>query len=341
VEAYQNTGVDLAGPLFLQEGTKAWVVLYTCAVYRSVHLDVITSLSTEAFIRSLERFINTHGRPNVILTDNGTNFVGTANLFKNLNWMSIRRDSHVKQIQWIFNPPTAAWWGGWWERLVRTVKDLLRKMLGRARLTFDELRTCLSAVEATVNSRPLTTITEDIDDLVPLTPDMFTRGSLGSVFPEGEEVTVRALNSRYKKMQILKTELQARFRREYLSLLVQKGNEKRIRHVEIGDIVLVGSDNKKRFEWPLGRIVEVYPGKDGHVRVAKVRTAVGVLTRPLQRLYPLEIPNPEIVSPSKEVIKKAINKEKVKKARDETAEDPVVTKSGRRVIRPKRYGQWN
>ncbi|XP_021967506.1 uncharacterized protein LOC110862595 [Folsomia candida] len=188
---FQVTGVDLAGPLQLRDGKKAWIVLYTCAVYRGIHLDVVTAISTEAFLESLERFINQYGRPNTVYSDNGTNFVGAVNLFKKVDWNKVAETSNVKKIQWIFNPPTAAWWGGWWERMVRSVKDLLKRMLGRAKLNYDQLRTCLSSVAAVINDRPLTTTTEDHEDLIPLTPAMFFKGVSKSEFPESLEISSR------------------------------------------------------------------------------------------------------------------------------------------------------
>ena len=117
--------------MYLKAGKKAWLVLFTGAVYRCIHLDFVMSLSTEAFLDILERFINVRGRPTVIYSDNGTNFVGLVNLFKELDWKRIEEVATVKQIKWILNPPSAAWWGGWWERLIRTVKDMLKRMLGR------------------------------------------------------------------------------------------------------------------------------------------------------------------------------------------------------------------
>lgn len=86
--------------------------MYTCAVYRCVELDLVTSLSTEAFLGSLEQFVSLHGRHNTLYSENGTNFVGAANLFGQLNWADIEEQCNVKQIQWVFIPPTSAWWGG-------------------------------------------------------------------------------------------------------------------------------------------------------------------------------------------------------------------------------------
>ncbi|XP_066904113.1 uncharacterized protein [Halyomorpha halys] len=82
---FEVVGVYLAGPLILRDGEKSWIVLYTCAVYRAVHMELVTSLSTNEFLRSLRRFIAQRGRPKTIFSDNGTNFVGAENLFRNID----------------------------------------------------------------------------------------------------------------------------------------------------------------------------------------------------------------------------------------------------------------
>jgi len=220
--AFQTTGVDLAGPVILKKGKKAWIVLYTCAVYRAVYLDWVDSLSTEEFVESLEKFTYVIGRPCTIYSDNGTNFVGTENLMQKLNWRKLQEKLNVKRIKWVFNPPSAPWWGGWWERLVRSIKDLLRKMLGQAKLQPKDLTRCLAAVSHVMNNRPLTTLTEDPEDLRPLTPNMFLRDLPVGGLPEKEEMTSFHLQQSYSKIAELKSALKARFRKEYLAQLVQK-----------------------------------------------------------------------------------------------------------------------
>jgi hypothetical protein len=340
---YKTTGVDLAGPIHLKGGSKVWIVLFTCAVYRCLHLDIVTSLSTEAFLGSLQRFINNFGRPNTIYSDNGTNFVGAVNLFKEVDWKKVEKTSHSRQIRWIFNPPTASWWGGWWERLVRSVKDLLRRMIGRAKLSEEDLRNCLSAITATINERPLTTVTEDEEDLIPLTPSMFLRGTCNTEYPEGQMLSERGLQASYKKMQELHEKLQVRFRKEYLAQLVQRAQEKKTPEPKVGDVVLVGADNKKRYEWPMARILELIPGRDGKNRVAKVKTQGGILLRPLQRLYPLEISSPinapEVPAEIKSIAK--ASKKKIPAPEPQEEEPKTLTRSGRKVSKPQRYGTWN
>ncbi|GFU45596.1 integrase catalytic domain-containing protein [Trichonephila clavipes] len=136
---FEIVGVDLEGPLYLKHDPKAYIVLYTWAVYRAIHLELITSLTTEAFLQSLRRFISRRGRPTAIYSDNGTNFKGAERLLHALDWDSILARVAEEKIQWTFNPPSAPWW----ERLVQMTKATLRKILGCAALDYEELITVL------------------------------------------------------------------------------------------------------------------------------------------------------------------------------------------------------
>ncbi|XP_035232635.1 uncharacterized protein LOC118204415, partial [Stegodyphus dumicola] len=105
---FEVTGVDLSGPLHLKDGKKSWILLFTCAVYRAIHLELIQGLSTEDFLLGFRRFIARRGRPKTMYSDNGTNFVGTNNLFLSLDWSKIMQECSILKITWKFNPPTAA-----------------------------------------------------------------------------------------------------------------------------------------------------------------------------------------------------------------------------------------
>ncbi|XP_071038610.1 uncharacterized protein, partial [Parasteatoda tepidariorum] len=308
---FQVTGVDLAGPLYLKGGHKAWIVLHTCAVYRAIHLELTTSLSTEAFLQSFRRFIARRGRPKIVYSDNGTNFLGANNALTNIDWAQIAKFSTVQKIQWKFNPPTAAWWGGWWERLIQLVKRILRKVLGRAVLSYEELVTVLCDCEQVINSRPLTYVTEDIDDLSPLTPSHFLQ-ELKSDVTDLDNVDQVGLNNRLKYVHQVREHLRKRFRTEYLGQLQQQTvNLKNMRPLSVNDIVLVEND-QKRSHWSLARVLQLIPGKDGISRIAKIKTKTGELLRPVQKLYNLEV-------------------------QDNTFPDSITfTKSGRQVKPPKR-----
>ncbi|UYV74112.1 hypothetical protein LAZ67_11002145 [Cordylochernes scorpioides] len=156
---YQKHRIDLGGPLYLEDGQKVWFVIFTCGVYRAVHLELVTSLSTEALVGAVERFVARRGCPAVIYSDNGTNLVGLRNELYRVNF----------GVKWKLNPPAAPWWGGWIERIVGLTKKLLRRLLGKRVVNYEEVVTILENCERVINVRPLTFIAEDNDDLVPLT----------------------------------------------------------------------------------------------------------------------------------------------------------------------------
>lgn len=207
---------DLAGPLFLKDSSKVWVVIFTCAIYRSVHIETVDSINTEDFIMALSRFIFTCGRISIIYTDNGTNFVKAAALFGKLDWNKIQQATNIHRIQWIFNPPASPWWGGFWERMVRMLKEYLRKILGQNKLNKVQLITSLAFMSSLMNSRPLTYVSEDPEDLIPLTPMAVMRDIETSDFPELIVLEGKDFRERYKQFLTLKEELKHRFRSEYL-----------------------------------------------------------------------------------------------------------------------------
>ncbi len=147
---FSVVGIDHGGPLYCCDfpGTKFYVLLFTCAVVRAVHLELVTSLSSEATLLAVRRFIARRGMPSVIMSDNAKGF--TAASFQLLHQFGLDGP------EWWFIAPRAPWWGGWWERLMGVVKAALRKSVGSRSLTQVELETSLHEVEGCVNSRPLT-----------------------------------------------------------------------------------------------------------------------------------------------------------------------------------------
>ncbi|GFT16382.1 integrase catalytic domain-containing protein [Trichonephila clavipes] len=254
---FEIVGIDLAGPLFLNDGRKVWITLFTCAVYRAIHLELVNSLTSDAFLLALRCFIARPGRPRTIYCDNGTNFRGAFNDLSKLNWSKIVEETRTPKILWKFIPPTAAWWGGWWERLVRTVKELLKRTLGRSVLKYDELYTVLCDCESIINCRPLTYVSENPEELIPLTPSMFLISNKNSNIEDIEELNSNSLNKRTKY-------------RNWRSSLV-------------------GDDNKKRLFWALAKTIELILGRDGKIRTVRLKTQHGKMLRPIQRIYPLEI----------------------------------------------------
>lgn len=106
---------------------------------------------------------------------------------------------------------------------------------------------------------------------------------------EGEK-----LRCRWNYLQTQKEELRQRFRREYLGLQIVKVEVKEPRTLKIGEVVLIGSDSKKRMDWPLGSVMELIPSRSDQVeRTVVLKTQNGYVTRPVQRLFPLELDRKE------------------------------------------------
>ena len=80
-----------------------------------------------------------------------------------------------------------------------------------------------------------------------------------------------------------------RWLKEYLPCLTvrSKWNQEQ-RNLQEGDLILLKTDDAPRSHWPSGRVVKTFPGSDGRVRMAEVKTPTGTLMRPAAKLCPLE-----------------------------------------------------
>lgn len=286
---FEVIGTDLCGPLFLKDGSKCWVVIFTCAVFRAIHVELVTSLSSDSFLLAFRRFIARRGRPTTVFSDNATNMTRSSADLKSIDFEKIKEFATIKKIRWKFNPPSAPWWGGFFERMIGMLKTILRKVLGKASLRYEELYTILCDAESVINSRPLTYVSEDIEDLVPLTPAMFLSEIRESGVPDFDLIDASKMRKRFAYRQKVREDLRKRFRIEYLAQLRDFAKKKKETHLKIGEVVLLGDDNTKRINWPMGRIEEIYPGKDNKIRVVRVKTQSGSYLRPVRRIYPLEV----------------------------------------------------
>ena len=186
---FSNTGVDYFGPFLVpirRSTEKRWDFLFTCLTTIAVHIEVVPSLDTSSCVMGVERFISRRGTPITIMSDNGTNFVGTQKeLFACVeSWNKLAPAFFVqKGIRWKFNLPSAPHHGGSWERLVRSVKRVLYDILGNRRVTEEVLRTTLCLVEQSLNARPITAVSSNPLDQEELTPNHFILGQHAASFP--------------------------------------------------------------------------------------------------------------------------------------------------------------
>ena len=305
---------------------KTWVVLYTCAVTRAVHLDLVPDSGASAFIRSLKRFIGRRGVANLMISDNATSFKNEE--------VKLSEELVKLKVKWKFIIAASPWWGGFWERLVKTVKRSLRKILFRASVTYEELTTVIIEIEGIINSRPLTHVYDDSVEEV-LTPAHLILGrrllsKFDESFDDGNDVNNVVLTKRRKYLRSLSEQFWNRFRVEYL--LELRGQHRQGRDPkktpEIGEIVIIHGKTKRN-NWKLGKIISLISGRDGRHRGAVVKTFDGrterFIRRPIERLYPIEVKSN--VGVTEEEIERSNSSVETESPHDEQSDVPYTRPS--------------
>ena len=185
---FSNVGIDFAGSSFVKDGQgnmkKVYITLFTCCATRAIHLELIDDLHTSTFMNGFRRFCSRRGTSRLINTDNAKTFKAANKLLERLAKDHTFLEFLVqKRIKWKFNLLLSPWWGGYFERMVGSVKRCLKKFLGNARLSFDELHTVLTEVENILNCRPLTYLYDELETA--LTPSHLLYGYRMSSLSEG------------------------------------------------------------------------------------------------------------------------------------------------------------
>ncbi|GFV95181.1 integrase catalytic domain-containing protein [Trichonephila clavipes] len=195
-------------------------------------------------------------------------------------------------IEWNFIPPASPHFGGLWEANIKSMRRILLRVAKSAIMNFEELTTLMAQIEAVLNSRPLSPLSSDPNDLNPLTPGHFLTNCAISSFPEPYTASDSlSYHFRWKLIQSLRDKFWNRWSTEYLIHLQTraKWSEQNPNLME-NQLVLLKDPNTKPLDWPMGRILEVFPGSDGLVRVVNVKTSTGILKRAITKVVPLPIP---------------------------------------------------
>ena len=298
---FERVGVDYAGPFLLKYGStrkptvvKAYVCVFVSLTVKAVHLELASDLTTDAFIAALRRFIARRGKPHLIWSDHGTNFVGAVrglqqfvNFFQSQKTQGIISEFCAMQnIKWKFIPERAPHFGGLWEAAVKSMKAHLKRVIGETKLTFEEFATILTQVEACLNSRPLTPLPCDGDTVEPLTPGHFLIGRPMEALPDHpDSYRSMSLLRRWHLCQLVVRHFWKRWSSEYINILRRFNKwHSPSRNIRANDIVILQEDNLVLTRWPMGRVVKTSMGKDSLVRVVDVKTSHGMYKRPVTKI---------------------------------------------------------
>jgi hypothetical protein len=301
---FTNCGVDFGGPIFLKIGgirskktTKAYICLFVCFSTKAIHLELVSDLTAANFLNGLKRFIARRGMVANIYSDNATNFVGAqrdlrdvflADEFGNI----VLRHLAEFNINWHFIPARSPHFGGLWEAGIKAVKGHIKRVIGQTSLTYEEMYTLLTGIEACLNSRPLCPLTEDPSDLNVLTPGHFLIGTAMTSPLEHQIVDVPQNRlTRWQHLEQMRQHFWNRWSKEYVGQLQerpkwQKGNSSAA--IKEGDLVVL-KEVTPPLTWKLGRVTAVHPGADDIIRVATVKTDSGTTKRAVRNLCVLPI----------------------------------------------------
>jgi hypothetical protein len=300
--AFTNVGLDFFGPLYVVIGRKTdkrYGLIITCLATRAVHLEVVWSLTSDAFINALRRFIGVRGKPASIFSDNGTNLVaGEKELREGIDKLNSEKvTTHAAElnIKWNFSPPSGPHFGGVWERMVQSSKRALRAVLQDQSVTDEILQTVFSEVMSLLNGRPLTNVHMDPREPEALTPNHFILGRHEPHIPPNiTDDSHKLTRRRWMQTQIIVDQYWARWMREYVPNLIERQKWFRpTKRLEVGDEVIIIDENNRRGEWPVGVVIKTLPDNQGVVRKAVVKTKTGEYLRPVIKLCVISESNPQ------------------------------------------------
>lgn len=304
VRPFLGVATDFAGPYFIKSSTlrnpkiqKCYLCVFVCLATKAVHLEIVADLSVEAFVAAFTRFVSRRGLPSLIRSDCGTNFTGTDKYLKELyiflrdNHSDLERKLTKDNITWLFNAPASPNFGGLFESAVKSAKTHARRVIGDTKLTFEELTTLFTKIEAILNSRPLCPLSTDPMDLEVLTPGHFLIGQPLVALPEYPYTELKDSRlSRYQQIQKMSQHFWLRWRNEYLHTLQQRCKWTSVTEPpKLDDLVLIKDENLSPLTWRRGRVVKLLPGKDSIIRVAEIKTQGGILMRPVSKLCRLPL----------------------------------------------------
>ena len=183
--------------------------------------------------------------------------------------------------------PRAPHFKGLWEAGTKAVNLHLKKIMGNTILSYEEFLTLVIQIEGILNSRPLSSMSSEPNDLEPLTPGNFLMGTCPNSLPQDPRQSNNSSERRYHLVKKMRQQFWNPWTREYLN---QLQNVSKWKHTglqpKVNDLVLVAEDNTAPLQWPIARILELYLGNDDIPRVAKIKTKWATLKRPVSKLRP-------------------------------------------------------
>lgn len=258
-------------------------LLFTCASTRAVHLELMPNLTVESFLLAFCRFTSRRGLPATVMSVNGKTFPASSKeIVKIAQSKEVLHYLTINGVSWRFIVEKVPWWGGFWERLIQSIKRCMKKSLGGTTLTYDELNTLLVEIKSVINSRPLTYVEDDQDGVsYTLSPSHLINGRWVTNTPNDSHLEVistkESLTWRARYHRHLLPQFTDQWRKIYLLNLrarhAQATKNWKGADIAIEDVVILKNDTSNRMFWKMAKVEELLPGKDGNIRVAVIKVS--------------------------------------------------------------------
>ena len=275
-----SIGIDMFGPMEVTQGRgkprgKRYGLIFTCGFSRAINVEVMRDATAESCYMAFKRHAAIYGQPRYINSDQGTNLLHMRKVMGEIHtaWEDAQPiiQHHYPAIKWLENPPYSPSYGGHYESLIKVLKNTFKHIARWPKYSFtdEQLVTGLKEAAAIANMRPLTELSSDPNDAPPLCPSDFLHAKVLGTTPDWRN---QVLHQRVKnEMEHFQQELWQRMCKEVLVGLQRLKQGKTLNPLKTGDLVLYNNDEWRPDAWPLARVIETYPGKDGEKRVVKIR----------------------------------------------------------------------
>ncbi len=307
---------DALGPLAVsqehneEETAKAYVMIFTCMVYRAVELVLVPSLTTESIMSAIRKLIARYGPPKLLRCDRFKSHLQVKRELETMYSMlthtaqGVTKQAERMGIEVQFSAPYASHTQGVVESLVKLTKECLYKALGRQLLTFPELDLAVIEAMSVVNRRPyssaeISNADGTIDHV--LSPFEMINGYKPSDFSATDTRHPVPENSQLADIWNRRCDLIRTFREKFISQYIHtllpvpsKGKWLQETHDLLpNDLCLIKSTTKNKMTWPIYRVHEIKKGRDGLVRtVILVGHDAKLVTRPVSHVIKLVRPAP-------------------------------------------------
>ena len=273
---------------------KIWGCLISCYTTRYLIAVPLIECTTDAVIHAIRRASATVNQLGTIFSDNAQNFLKAGKdmkkLLKNIDWQRVAEKHPDIEFDWLFNCPARPHSNATIERSVALFKSALKKALGTARVTEDELKTIFDECAAITNMRPLGRIHSESDGSnLPVSPSCLLKGSdnATALLPDPDDSVDKPLAEKFKNREKILNAFWSIWQKSWLQSLAVTNYWYKDSHIDLkeGMILQIADSNQLRCQHKYGVIVKLNTSQDGRIRSCDLRLADGsIITRGLNKL---------------------------------------------------------